>query len=103
MITGEDVNLQIWDTTGQETYKSMNKMYYRGVHGVILVCDLCDSDSFHDLETWLRDFLDHADRENISDVAFILLANKVDAYRLKTAGGGDVMGTTGTESANTKN
>lgn len=40
-------------------------MYYRGVHGVVLVCDMCDSDTFHELETWLRDFLDHADRDNI--------------------------------------
>ena len=36
----------------------MNKMYYRGVHGVILVCDLFNLDSFRDLEGWLSEFLD---------------------------------------------
>ena len=78
-------------------------MYYRGVHGVILVCDLCDSDTFHDLETWLRDFLDHSDRDNIQDIAFILLANKVDAYRVKNASENHNPGeTSGTESANAK-
>jgi GTPase SAR1 family protein len=83
----------------------MNKMYYRGVHGVVLVCDLCDSDTFHDLETWLRDFLDHADRDNLQDVAFTLLGNKADAFRLRNPNGNNTGedGTHGTESAFTRN
>ena len=46
LMTGEEVILQIWDTTGQETFKSMNKMFFRGVHGVVLVCDISDPESF---------------------------------------------------------
>jgi hypothetical protein len=56
------------------------------------------------LETWLRDFLDHSDRDNIQDIAFILLANKVDSYRLKNAADNASGGnTSGTESANARN
>ena len=74
-------------------------MYYRGVQGVVLVCDMCDSDTFHDLETWLRDYLEHTDQENIQDVAFILLANKVDNIRLRQqADGGQSGGTNGSDS-----
>ena len=77
----------------------MNKMYYRGVQGVVLVCDLCDSDTFHNLETWLRDYLEHTDQDNIQDVAFILLANKVDNFRLRQqAEGGQSRGTNGSDS-----
>jgi len=75
--------MQIWDTTGQETFKSMNKMYFRGSHGVVLVCDMCDLDSFNDLDSWLRDFIDNNDRGDISDVAFILLGNKLDIAKTK--------------------
>ncbi len=53
-------------------------MYYRGVQGVVLVCDLSEYDTFHDLESWLKDFLENADRDNLNDIAFTLLANKVD-------------------------
>jgi GTPase SAR1 family protein len=60
LLTGEDLNMQIWDTTGQETFKSMNKMYFRGVNGVVMVCDLCDYESFVDLDVWLKDFLDNS-------------------------------------------
>ena len=78
-MTGEDVILQIWDTSGQETFKSMNKLYYRGVHGVVLVCDLCDLESFQELDGWLRDFLENSDKEDAAhEMGFILLANKSD-------------------------
>ena len=77
--------MQIWDTIGQETFKSMNKMYFRGVHGVVLVCDLCDSESFLDLEVWMKDFADNNDRDELSDIAFVLLGNKHDVAKTKVS------------------
>jgi len=38
-------------------FRSINKMYYRGVHGVVLVCDLFSPESFKDLDSWLNEFL----------------------------------------------
>lgn len=75
--------MQIWDTIGQETFKSMNKMYFRGVHAVIFVCDLCDSQSLHDLDGWIKDFVNNSDRDKLSDIAFLLLGNKNDVANTK--------------------
>ncbi len=55
--TEDSIVLQIWDTTGQEMFRSLNKMYYRGVNGVILVCDLFNKESFKELDGWLSEFL----------------------------------------------
>ena len=42
----QGLNLMIWDTAGQEMYRSMIKMYYRGVHAAVIVYDLTSQDSF---------------------------------------------------------
>jgi GTPase SAR1 family protein len=49
--------LQIWDTMGLEMFKSINRMYYRGVHGIVLVCDLYNLESFKQLDSWIQEFL----------------------------------------------
>ena len=49
------LNLMIWDTAGQEMYRSMIKMYYRGVSVVLAVFDVVDRDSFDSLDTWIKD------------------------------------------------
>lgn len=60
-------------------FRSINKMYYRGVHGVILVCDLFSLESFKELDSWLAEFLKQQDRSNdYTDFAFALMANKSD-------------------------
>lgn len=56
----------------------MNKLYFRGVHGVVLVCDLTEQESLHDLDGWLKDFSENCERGDLADYAFILIANKVD-------------------------
>lgn len=47
------VNLQIWDTAGSERYRSVTSHYYRGAHGVILVFDITNLDSYCNLPSWL--------------------------------------------------
>ena len=54
----------------------MNKMYYREVHGVVLVCDMCEYESFLDLDMWLKDFIENSDLDERSEVAYIVLGNK---------------------------
>lgn len=71
----------------------MNKLYFRGVQGVVLVCDLCDFESFQALDGWLVDFLENTDRDDTSEFSFILLANKVDLARTKSASGTGEIGT----------
>ena len=52
-----DVVLSIWDTAGQEMFRSINRSYYRNVQGVALVFDITNNDTFKSLESWLTEFL----------------------------------------------
>jgi Ras-related protein Rab-2A len=47
--------LQIWDTAGQESFKSITKIFYRGAHCVCLCYDITRMDTFLNLETWIRE------------------------------------------------
>ena len=46
------VKLQIWDTAGQESFKSLNKIFYRGSHCVFLIYDITKKESFNNVEDW---------------------------------------------------
>ena len=45
-IKGKKVRVQIWDTAGQEKYRATAKTYYKLAHGVILVYDVTQRQSF---------------------------------------------------------
>ncbi|KAI5542437.1 GTPase protein [Trichomonas vaginalis G3] len=49
------IKLQIWDTAGQEEYKSLGKAYYRNAVGVLLCFSLTSQDSFSHIEEWYQD------------------------------------------------
>ena len=44
--------LQIWDTAGQENFKSITKIFYKGAHCVILAYDITRAQTFDNLESW---------------------------------------------------
>jgi len=73
-LQGKTAKLQIWDTAGQERFKTITKAYYKGAHGIILVYDITDEQSFKDLETWLGEVEKHAS----STVVRLLVGNKCD-------------------------
>ena len=83
MITlGEDsstepntqVKLQIWDTAGQESFRSITRSYYRGAAGALLVYDITRRDTFQHLGRWLEEAKQHA-HENM---VILLIGNKND-------------------------
>ena len=47
--------LQIWDTAGQESFKSITKIFYRGAHCVVLAYDITRLDTFLNLENWFAE------------------------------------------------
>ena len=51
------LKMQIWDTAGQENFKSMNKMFYRGAHCVVLAYDITRLETFESLQHWLDEVL----------------------------------------------
>ena len=69
-----NIQLQLWDTAGQELFRSVTRGYYRGSAGAFLVFDLTSRSSFENIERWLRDVKDVAR----SDVVMILIGSKAD-------------------------
>lgn len=51
----EVVTFNLFDTAGQEKYRSLTRHFFRGAHGVVLVYDVTNSDSFASVESWIND------------------------------------------------
>ena len=71
---GKHIKLQIWDTAGQETFKSITRSYYRGSIGVVLVYDITNRDSFNNIVKWLDETKNYANDK----VTVMLVGNKTD-------------------------
>ena len=66
--------IQIWDTAGQERFRAIVKSYFTNVLGYILIYDMCDIDSFNNLEQWKLRIDDYN-----PDIKFkLLIGNKTD-------------------------
>lgn len=76
MITIEQkqVKLQIWDTAGQESFRSITRSYYRGAAGALLVYDITRRETFDHLSSWLEDARQHAS----TNMVIMLIGNKSD-------------------------
>ncbi|TDG42447.1 hypothetical protein AWZ03_011126 [Drosophila navojoa] len=72
-INGLRVKLQIWDTAGQERFRTITSTYYRGTHGVIIVYDVTNGDSFANVRRWLEEIQNNCDVVNK-----VLVGNKND-------------------------
>ncbi|XP_019763787.2 ras-related protein Rab-35 isoform X1 [Dendroctonus ponderosae] len=54
-IDGQKVKLQIWDTAGQERFRTITSTYYRGTHGVVIVYDVTNGETFANVKRWLHE------------------------------------------------
>ena len=68
------MKLSLWDTAGQETYKSVTRSYFRGASGALLVFDLCRRQTFSHVTDWLNDLRQIAE----PDIVVVLVGNKAD-------------------------
>lgn len=75
MNENKKVNLSIWDTCGQEKFRSVTRQYYRDTQAILLVFDLTNEKTFYDLQSWYDEAIDY-----INDIKcnFFLLGNKSD-------------------------
>ena len=71
-------SIQIFDTAGQERFKSIAKTYYHMGEGFLIVFDLSNNDSLNALKDWIEDV-----KENVDDPKFIILGNKDDLQKSK--------------------
>lgn len=75
-IDGNDVSFQIWDTAGQEKYRSLGPIYYRDASCAIAVFDLTSEDSIEYMKVFINQFKQHC-----SDfVHMAIVGNKKDLY-----------------------
>ena len=49
------VKLQIWDTAGEERFRSMTKMYYQDAKAIIITFSLTSAESFDALDLWMKE------------------------------------------------
>jgi small GTP-binding protein len=68
------VRLNIWDTAGQEKFRSITRQFYRDCHGAFIVFDLTKKSSFNELKNWMDELKTHGN----DDTVIIILANKSD-------------------------
>ena len=52
-VNNRKINLQIWDTSGQERYQSITKNFYRNADGILFVFDVTNEESFNHIKNWL--------------------------------------------------
>jgi len=69
-----EFKLQVWDTMGQEKYRSVAKSFYRNAMGVFVVFDLTNVESFDNVRNWLY----QAKKEAGENICKMIIANKKD-------------------------
>ena len=73
-VNDKVIKLQIWDTCGQEIYKSLISNFYRNSSLAVLVYAIDNKESFNHVENWLNDLKSQAN----PDVRIFLVGNKAD-------------------------
>jgi small GTP-binding protein len=68
------VELQIWDTAGQEKFAALGPIYFRNAQGAVAVFDVTNHDTFSHLEKWISSFSEVAGGESV----VIVVGNKID-------------------------
>lgn len=68
------MKLSLWDTAGQETYKSITRSYFRGASGALLVFDISRKNTFLSATSWLHDLRQIAEE----GIIVVLVGNKSD-------------------------
>ena len=78
---GEKINikLQIWDTAGQESFRSITRSYYREAAGVIIVYDLTNLQSYESLTQWIEDVEYYCSK----NTTVIISGNKMDMNNIR--------------------
>jgi Ras-related protein Rab-2A len=66
--------IQIWDTAGQENFRSITRAYYKNSVCAMVVYDITNRDSFEHIQNWIQDVKDQSPKT----VLIVLVGNKID-------------------------
>ncbi|KAL9014785.1 MAG: hypothetical protein Q9173_000576 [Seirophora scorigena] len=81
------MKLSLWDTAGQETYKSITRSYFRGASGALLVYDITRRSTFEHVTEWLTDLRQIAEE----GIVVVLVGNKYDLASASTVANGSAL------------
>ena len=70
------IKLQIWDTAGQEKYRSVTPMYFREAAAAVLVYDITNRETFENCQNWIKELRNQAP----DDIIVALAGNKSDLF-----------------------
>ncbi len=84
-----NVKLQIWDTAGQESFKSVTRSYYRSSAVAIIVYDITNRESYEAIEKWIEDCRVNGNKE----MSMMLVGNKLDldSHRIVSYEEGEIL------------
>ena len=71
---GKDIKIQMWDTAGQDRFKAITKNYYKGSHGILLLYDITNIQTFESVKQWVTQIREEATQ----NVIVYLVGNKSD-------------------------
>jgi len=81
-VKDKNVKLQIYDTAGQERFRTVTASFYRGAHGILLVFDITEKESFGTrVDEWLKEIKNYTP----DNTPIVLVGNKVDLAEGKRA------------------
>ena len=73
----KEIKLQLWDTAGQEAFRSLSKLFYTNAAGIIIVYDITRKDSFEEIKNF---WYPEVKKEAPSEVKLAIVGNKFDLY-----------------------
>ena len=83
-VKNDTYKMTLWDTAGQDRFKSLPKKYYQNADGVLLLFDVTSEDTFNNVSNWMKDVKENS-KKNInsengqeSEIALYLIGNKID-------------------------
>jgi small GTP-binding protein len=72
-VNNREIKLQIWDTSGQERFRSITQNFFRNADGIAVVFDVTNKTTFDHVKNWLSDI-----QAIDSNIKIILVGNKID-------------------------
>ena len=72
--SGKNIKLQMWDTAGQDRFRAITKNYYKGSHGIILIYDVTNVQTFENVKQWVSQIREEAS----ANVIIYIAGNKID-------------------------
>lgn len=73
-LLNKNVLVKIWDSAGQERFKTVTRQYYKNAEGVMLIYDVTSQKSFSMIEEWFKSIIENKRK----DAQVILIGNKKD-------------------------